>query len=441
MTGAGIVVERCVMRIVRRGGWSWGPNPRTLPARLAEALPGLLADRFAAELAGDEDVEITGPVRLVVPVPADALLQQSPRVDAVASVELLSGFDAPDGATLSVSPGTPGSAGQLTALRALSPGAGQTVPTGPGGPNQQAGPAVPPPVRLARLLAALLREKRLADLLANLPVASLRRYAAALLGESVVSPAGTAVAGPVTGLSTATSGPAVATASSPSSSPSTLREGGLPASAGTADTTIEPVVATPVTAPTGGTEADTSGTTEQANLRHDLAVVAAVGDDDRALAAILRPALAPDTKTEAGRGAATVRTGGVVEVRSALPFLVAAALSRIGVLDRIGIALAAAGLTAEDAAAFATALGYKTLGPLERGWRRPPTDRHDAAAFAGCDLDDPEPDLVTFARRAATALPMVDALLSVAVAAGHDAGRPLLLRTVPDGLLLVETDG
>jgi hypothetical protein len=125
-----------------------------------------------------------------------------------------------------------------------------------------------------------------------------------------------------------------------------------------------------------------------------------------------------------------------------LPFLVAAALSGIGVLDRIGAALIGAGL---DGSPFATALAHQVLGPLERGWRRPLTDHGDAAAFAGRPADRPEPDLLAFAHRAAPALPLVDALLADAVAAGHEAGRPLALHPVAaehgGGLLFAEADG
>lgn len=68
---AGITVHRCVVRVVRRGGWSWGPDPQGLVRRVVDALPDLLAERFAGHLdegSADDgpDLEITAPVLLNV---------------------------------------------------------------------------------------------------------------------------------------------------------------------------------------------------------------------------------------------------------------------------------------------------------------------------------------------------------------------------------------
>ncbi len=64
---ADITVYRCVVRVVRRGGWSWGPDPRGLVQRVVDALPDLLADQFSEHLAADgPDLEITEPVRVTV---------------------------------------------------------------------------------------------------------------------------------------------------------------------------------------------------------------------------------------------------------------------------------------------------------------------------------------------------------------------------------------
>lgn len=66
-TAGDITVHRCVVRVVRQGGWSWGPDPESLVQQVIEALPELLAERFDARLAGEgPDVEITEPVRVSV---------------------------------------------------------------------------------------------------------------------------------------------------------------------------------------------------------------------------------------------------------------------------------------------------------------------------------------------------------------------------------------
>ena len=310
MTGE-VVVRHCAVRVVRRGGWSWGPAPDRLVQRVLDALPGLLDARFADVLAGDTDVEITEPVTVVVPV-------------------------------------------SLARLRAGSEPFAAREPTVPSGPRTAgpaavvSPPAATPPVRstvdgwpdLAALVRSLAERGQLDLLRELLPAPSRDVYGPVLDGSTV-----------------------------------------------------------------------------------DSAVLAA-------------GAVGP-TPTRA-------RSTGDVEVRSALPFLVASALSRVDLLDAIGPVLAGAGLLA-DAPLFATALAYKVLGPLERGWRRPPTDRTDAAAFAGLAVEVPDDALVGFARRAAPALPMLDALVGLSLCRGHEADRPLLLTEAPSryggGLLLVEPDG
>ena len=66
-TPADIVVRRCAVRVVRHGGWSWGPQPQRLVDQVLAALPSLIAARLG-DLAPDgaPDVEITEPVRIVV---------------------------------------------------------------------------------------------------------------------------------------------------------------------------------------------------------------------------------------------------------------------------------------------------------------------------------------------------------------------------------------
>jgi hypothetical protein len=92
-TAGGITVHRCVVRVVRRGGWSWGPDPHDLVRQAVNALPDLLAERFAEHLDGDgPDVEITEPVSLTIrlrsPGPlANLVIEPTPSTYVVPHVE------------------------------------------------------------------------------------------------------------------------------------------------------------------------------------------------------------------------------------------------------------------------------------------------------------------------------------------------------------------
>lgn len=63
-----IFINRCTLRIVRHGGWSWGPDPRRLLKSVLEALPALLARELLMVWPDDADREIAAPIRIRVPV-------------------------------------------------------------------------------------------------------------------------------------------------------------------------------------------------------------------------------------------------------------------------------------------------------------------------------------------------------------------------------------
>jgi hypothetical protein len=129
---------------------------------------------------------------------------------------------------------------------------------------------------------------------------------------------------------------------------------------------------------------------------------------------------------------------GETQVWSVLPFLLAGPLARIGYLDAIGPALAGVDMV-EEAPLFAAALAYKVLSVTARGWRQDERDSVAAAAFAG--LEPPLPDLARFAQRVQTALPVLDSVLALSLARGHDPAEPLLIMGVADQLLLAEAQG
>ncbi|WP_374984573.1 hypothetical protein [Streptomyces fradiae] len=150
--GGEITVHRCTVTVVRRGGWSWGPDPRGLVQQVVDTLPERLAAHFAPWLAdGGPDVEITEPVTVTV-------RPGGPRRGTP-----------PTAADIQVGPVPP----------AEPPGGGTAAPVplaevfaAPRAPWRPPGPA--------DLFAELAERGELDALLALLPDESLRTYARAL---------------------------------------------------------------------------------------------------------------------------------------------------------------------------------------------------------------------------------------------------------------------
>ena len=146
-----ITVDRCVVHVVRRGGWSWGPAPKDLVRQVVDALPGLLAERFAEHLAADgADLEITEPVRITV-------RWGRPRPGAAPEVVLVE-----------------------------TPAAPEPVPAEPGGLADVPAAALVPAgeITAEALFAELAERDELAALLALLPDAAFVVYAGALLDHA-----------------------------------------------------------------------------------------------------------------------------------------------------------------------------------------------------------------------------------------------------------------
>jgi hypothetical protein len=172
-----ITVHRCAVRVVRRGGWSWGPDPRGLVQRVLDALPDLLAAEFDEYLTGDgPDLEITEPVRLSVRLSARG-----------------GGGLAPIGLVLEPAAGgdpvpqpvpLPEPERSTSDLAGALPDAVEDVPES----------------RVAALFEELAAREELAALLALLPEETLRKYLSALLAELTEltgGPAGPITPGPV----------------------------------------------------------------------------------------------------------------------------------------------------------------------------------------------------------------------------------------------------
>ncbi|MER7049316.1 hypothetical protein ABT391_31240 [Streptomyces jumonjinensis] len=457
-----ITVNRCTVTVVRHGGWSWGPAPGALVQQIVDALPDLLAERFADCLTGEgPDLEITEPVTVTI---RPAAMGPGP------------GSSAPPFG-FSVEPaGTAGTTAPEPAHRTASFEDSFA-------PARQ--PWSPPPV--TALFGELAERDELDALLALLPDDAVRVYLLALLraDDALAAPLlaelirRTHPAGPAAPPHRPAPGPAArdaAVASVLALAESLTRGGRTARPAGGPAAQDDPIAAVRLLAESalhgGGTDAAVArllaepaapdGTTTPARL---LAALLAPADREDALPPAQAPPgpaaePPPPTPTPAGPPAPTTaddggprataprrnstalpsRTTGETRIWSVLPFLLAGPLARIGYLDAIGPALAGLDL-AEDAPLFAAALAYKVLGTTDRGWRRAGRDSEAAAVFAGLDPPVDEERLTGFARHARPALPLLDGVLALAVCRGHDPATPLLLTGADDRLLLVDAQG
>ena len=457
-----IIVRRCTVRVIRHGGWSWGPQPRRLVDQVLAALPGLIAERLGDLVPeGAADIEITEPVRIAVSLTLADLL--AGRFDPRQQVAI-AGEPLPETSPI-LEPGRP----QFAIHPYRTPLLEQM-------PTSRARSQF---LTLAEFLSSLAERGELTPILALLPVTTLEAWYQMLATSPAETPAPPpGVALPRTGPSIpdgtsypVTSVPAppgvsawartgrarylrdaiaaIAARISRQTSPESLQAGALaglvsarPSSAGSAS--AHPLPA-PSVAPAGpaasrdpadpASAASLSATAVPPGGRSAAASTAsasAVGTTQPVITAATAGTLARSTS-----GSAAVTSA---DISSALPFLLLGPLAQVGYLSALAPALQPVGLEA-DTAAFATALAYTVLGPLERGWRRQPEDLAAAAAFAGLAAPVPGEELTEFARVAPPVLPGLDAVVTRALAEGHTAGEPLVLTGGRDGLLLADREG
>ncbi|MEV7867272.1 hypothetical protein AB0P17_14495 [Streptomyces sp. NPDC088124] len=408
-TSGEITVHRCTVTVVRRGGWSWGPDPRGLVDEVIDSLPELLADHFADQLAGDgPDVEITEPMTVTVRpggrgrtgrtgpggMPVEVHFAPAEMVEIPADVSAVG--------TSAVGTG-PSDASPGRSFEESFEAAGSPRP-------------VPP---VAALFAELAERNELDALLALLPDHSLRVYLLALLGAGQGDRPDD---GGAPGDRDTTAGRLLAELAGRAALPEPPAEA-LPAA---------PRGLPPGDLPSGDTTALARLLTEH--------LTSAPPEPSSPSGRSGRSGSRAEEPPPAAGGAVPPRTTGEVRVWSALPFLLAGPLARIGYLDAIGPALAGLELT-EESPLFAAALAYKVLGVTGRGWHRTREDSEAAAAFAGLGPPVPEDRLTDFARTAAPAFPVLDGVLALSVCRGHDPAAPLLITGAEDRLLLVDAQG
>lgn len=423
-----ILIHRCRLRVLRHGGWSWGPDPRGLLQAAVRALPALLAAALADLYPGEDDREIAAPVRLRLSVGRSELLA------------VLAGLP-PDGAPI------PGDAAPALALRlraALAEALGTEPPLD--SPVIQSPPAILPVeetttetaplssgLSLGRLLRSWRDSRGLVPRLALLSETTLDAWRVSLQQEAGRSRPARLSLEAVEGLRRAAVDLVMAWSAVEGSRAAALRAWlaaavelsarcGVPAGHPAMELALAeswPEIAGRL-APRAEDEMPARNPEPQRALE---AASSAPGTGATAL--LESPALIPWQPVDAE-----------VHVDSALPFLLLGPLSRTGYLETL-----AALLPGVDLPLFAAALAYKVLPPPERGWRRQPAAARAAAAFAGLAEPAPESVLTDLARRVSPYLEPLNADLAAPLLAGHEPGRPLLLTAADGGLLLAEADG
>lgn len=438
-----IVINRCTLRLVRHGGWSWGPNPHKLREAATKLLPELIARKLADLFEDDEDIEITQPVRLAVKVKLADLLCNSGAFTAEGSKQ---------------------SGTWVTTLnKQLEKTVAATTATG-----KSVTPALLQPMPSRKLhrtaltmskvtpLSVLLNwrnEGSLDRMLSGFNPAALSLWHNVIFSQSPQT--GTEQAEPILALAREIA----ATFKDPSAERETWLRLRI--------TVAVEIVARQRTGLSGallrrvldqvlpGDDspdrlvadkthrlADRLVTTKTlAREAHPASPQADREIQDRLASHVPRP-LALDV-SDKGSEVGPLASGDV-QVCSVLPFLILGVLSRLGYLELLSATLQVANL-AHDAAHFAVALAHKVLTPPDRGWHRDPADRRAAAAFAGLKEPLPETDLAAFGRQITDALSPLDGLIARSLADGHNPNQPLLLYGIGSAqhaeLLLVDPEG
>jgi len=420
-----IAIRRCVLRIRRLGGWSWGSDPEGLLRTATGALPRLIAERLriddATERAGGS---IDAPIRLRVVASVDELAALAAGGGGgAAGARIANELQRQLAAAIATS-----SIRGATAAPADAPARTTTDESADAGPE----PNTPSSTRsreeqLLALLAAWHRDGVLVEIATALPAAIVARWSAQIARAcNPTEP----LAEPPPELAEAEAAAERALEAIDRDAPWALchviaagaiaatKGGALPpravaALAGHVLLAVEHKREPPATVTLAAAEPATAPPAPQ-----------------RAPAPAAEP-LAPPAEPPMRSFSATATAPSIVP---ALPFLALVPLSRCRWLAAL-----AELLPPGDAAALIAAITYKVLDPPEHGWRRSPRARAAATALCGEPLDD-----AWLHAAAARIAPLAGALvapLRADLRRGHTRGAPLAL--VRDGELhfLFETAG
>ena len=414
-----VLIHRCTLRVVRRGGWNWGPEPKQMLENVVRHIPELLARKLEQFFAAEEDREFSAPIQIRIPIRLDDLLSETrnlERVGATATPRTMPLFeDKLDSALRKLFRGEQSLNVKTTEDRRLQPFTPASDDNDSTNRPRSFG-------AVARMLAKWHAAGILDAQLASFPREQIEAWHYAV-----------------------------------------WRHYGASASEGIEpDPAIHDAIQTLVK-----TRASLFvGEGRETRLRLRLRIAAEVGaqhriplDGRNLLAAVNRIFPVDDDHVTEGSkpkipernlerqnhsGRAHRKAEGDVHVACALPFLLLSPLTRLDYFETVAAVLEAAELS-DQAPLFAAALAYKVLDAPERGWRRTPASLCAAAAFAGLQEPPANDLLAEFSRQLARHTQALDSLLTEALLRGHTAGDTVLLRRAElessSGFMLIEVNG
>jgi hypothetical protein len=496
-----VVIRRCVVQVVRHGGWNWNLTRRGLVDRIIGDLPQLITQHLDGLDVPEGDVEMTAPVRIAIRIPTSNLRKpehtpahpRDPSSGIWLTTTPLTGrlvdptqprAGRTDGERVTSTVGEQAASpnGQATSphrqaasaknkqatgkarAKITSDALPRLTPTGRGqtaehraGPRGHAARPESAAQRLLRYLARLHSRDELSSLLALLP-------ASALHGWYRILNAAVAPGGPV---------PGAPPEQAQFSAQATALDEEIAVLLASSDdrALLDPILTLfaliketrpDIPADAGADRQSHDGTAIAGGLCRYVRRVSSrpptegqIRDGLQALAQLAANAdpdaanhlsdRAIDTTLNTTPKAAGRRQAGPIDVdiESALPFLLLAPLHQIGYLDAIPAALDAIGLGGSSHL-LATGLAYAVPCPAGRGLDRARPDQA-IAAFAGLPEPAREPAVISFVGRAGPALAVLNAVLARSLTAGHTPGESLLLTAAPAdsraSLVLAEDEG
>jgi hypothetical protein len=403
-------IRQCTLRLRRKGGWSWGPDPNRLLLLATQALPGLIAEKLAHLLVDQEEPLTIGRLSIRVQAKLSELAElQFEHPDAVASSILAKRVALRCKQALAAQAGIDGS------LAADAP--------------EQVQAHTPQPATFASgddaitLLARWYEQGKLIRLLQHFSQQSLINWeelALSSLSELEISAEfeqqlRIVAEQLIRAILNAPQAP------THSRSQRLLLLAALQQRFPRQLTRAVAIGLLDQCIPTK--EDESAAAVEQHAAAHPASVTAAPTLDAKKI----------DRKPTADKRQSVSRVVRInspacfeSNVSSVIPFVALGVLSRLGYFEVVSTALRAAGLT-PDICGFVIALAYKMLSSPHRGWQRSEADRRTAAAVAGLPESVAGEEIGRMALRCSDCLSPAEGFLKQLLREGHDPAFAVLI--------------